>query len=77
MEIIDELEPYRRGLYTGSLGYFSLNGNVDLNIIIRSPIFIGGKAYLHAGAGIVYDSQWEREYNEILSKAQAMMQAVV
>jgi len=73
MEIIDELEPLRRGPYTGSLGYLSFSGNMDLNIIIRTFIVKGGRAYIQAGAGIVADSDPEREYYETLKKAEALV----
>lgn len=76
MEIIEELEPVRRGPYTGSMGYLSFNGNLDLNIIIRTLIIIGKKAYVQAGAGIVADSQCEKEYYETLYKAEALLKAV-
>lgn len=75
MEIIAELEPVRRGPYTGSMGYFSFGGNLDLNIIIRTLIVIGQKAYVQAGAGIVADSRPEKEYYETLYKAEALLKA--
>ncbi len=80
MEIIEELEPVRRGLYTGSMGYLDYSGNMDLNIVIRS-LFCkktaeGTKGYLQAGAGIVADSIPEREYKESLNKAQAILRAM-
>lgn len=73
MEIIDELEPKRRGPYTGSVGYVGYNGNMDLNIIIRTFLVKEGKAYVQAGAGIVADSEPEREYYESLKKAEALI----
>ncbi len=76
MEIIEELEPVRRGIYTGSMGYIGYDGRVDLNIIIRSALVKGGKIYFNAGAGIVADSDPEREYEETLFKAEAIMQAL-
>lgn len=76
MEIIDELEPVRRGVYTGSMGYLSFNGGMDLNIIIRTILIKEGKAYAQAGAGIVADSMPEREYFESLQKAQALINAL-
>ena len=72
MEIIEELEPYKRGIYTGSIGYLGFDGAWDLNIVIRTIILKDGKAYLHAGGGIVVDSQPEEEYMETLVKAQAL-----
>ncbi|HBS36456.1 MAG TPA: anthranilate synthase component I, partial [Parvularcula sp.] len=71
MEIIDELEPVRRGPYTGSFGYLGWNGDLDLNIIIRTLVLSGEKGYLQVGAGIVADSDPLREYEETLHKAQA------
>ncbi len=76
MEIIDELEPNRRGPYTGSLGYISFNGNADLNIIIRTFILKGNKAYFNVGGGIVHDSQPEVEYQETLDKARGLLKAL-
>jgi len=73
MEIIDELEQRRRGPYTGSVGYIGHNGNMDLNIIIRTFLVKDGKAYVQAGAGIVADSDPEREYYESLKKAEALI----
>ncbi|HVG02870.1 MAG TPA: anthranilate synthase component I family protein [Nitrospira sp.] len=71
MEIIEELEPVRRGLYTGSLGYFSWSGDLDLNILIRTLVITRTKGYLQVGAGIVADSEPDREYDETLAKAGA------
>ena len=76
MEIIDELEPVRRGVYTGSLGYIDLHGNMDLNIVIRTMILRKGKGHLQVGAGIVHDSDPEKEYEETLHKAEALVQAL-
>ncbi len=76
MEIIDELEPVRRGLYTGSLGYIDLHGNMDLNIVIRTILLQRGKGHLQVGAGIVYDSDPEKEYRETLHKAKALVLAL-
>jgi len=73
MEIIDELEQRRRGPYTGSIGYIGHNANMDLNIIIRTFLVKEGKAYVQAGAGIVADSEPEREYYESLKKAEALI----
>lgn len=72
MEIIDELEPYRRGIYTGSIGYLGFDGAWDLNIVIRTILLKNGRAYLHAGGGIVADSVPEHEYQETLHKAKAL-----
>lgn len=76
MEIIDELEPTRRGPYAGAVGYMSLNGNMDTCITIRTLIVKGKKVYVQAGAGIVADSVPELEYRETVNKALAMMKAV-
>lgn len=76
MQIIDELEPVRRNIYTGSMGWIGYNGDMELNIIIRTVLSTGGKLYLHAGAGIVADSVPEREYDETLYKAGASMEAL-
>jgi anthranilate synthase component 1 len=76
MQIIEELEPIRRGPYAGAVGYFSFNGNLDSCITIRTIVLSGGKAYIQAGAGIVADSNPESEYRETINKATAMMRAV-
>lgn len=76
MEIIDELEPVRRGPYTGSMGYIGFSGNMDMNIIIRSFVIKDGYAYVQAGAGIVADSDPEREYYETLKKAEALIKTL-
>lgn len=73
MEIIDELEQTRRGPYTGSIGYIGYNGNMDLNIVIRTFLIKDKTAYVQAGAGIVADSDPEREYYESLKKAEALI----
>jgi para-aminobenzoate synthetase component 1 len=76
MEIIAELEPTRRGLYTGSLGYVSFSGALDLSIAIRTFVVKGGGVFFQAGAGIVADSDPEREYEETLQKALGMAAAL-
>jgi anthranilate synthase component 1 len=76
MEIIDELEPTRRGTYGGAVGYFSFNGNMDFCITIRTILLKDGKIYVQAGAGIVADSDPDTEYQESINKAQGMMQAI-
>ncbi|MDP2167345.1 MAG: anthranilate synthase component I family protein [Thermodesulfovibrionales bacterium] len=73
MEIIDELEPVRRGPYTGSAGYIGFSGSADFNIIIRTFIIKDRTAYVQAGAGIVADSDPEREYSEAIKKAEALI----
>ena len=75
-EIIEQLEPVRRGPYTGSLGYMSWSGDLDLNIIIRTLVMTDSCSYLQVGAGIVADSDPLREYEETLLKAQAVMKAL-
>jgi anthranilate/para-aminobenzoate synthase component I len=76
MEIIDELEPVARGPYTGSLGYISNAGDMDLNIIIRTLVIKDGMAHIQVGAGIVADSDPTREYFETLQKAEALRKAL-
>jgi len=76
MQIIESLEPVRRGPYTGSLGYVSWSGDLDLNIIIRTLVLRGGRGYLQVGAGIVADSDPAREYQETLYKAGALIEAL-
>ncbi len=76
MEIIEELEPTKRGAYAGAVGYFGYSGNMDTCITIRTLIIKNGKVYVQAGAGIVADSVPENEYIETVNKAMAMMKAV-
>ncbi len=76
MEIIDELEPFKRGPYAGAVGYFSFSGNMDMAITIRTLVFVKGKAYLQAGAGIVAESVPAREFKECEHKAAAMLAAL-
>ncbi|MBM4447078.1 MAG: aminodeoxychorismate synthase component I [Chloroflexi bacterium] len=76
MEIIDELEPTRRSVYTGAIGYLSFGHNLDLNIVIRTFIIKGNKAYFQVGGGIIYDSNAESEYQETMDKAKALIQAL-
>ena len=76
MEIINELESIQRGIYAGSVGYFSFNGNMDTAISIRTVVFEKGKAYIQAGAGIVADSKPEQEYEETVNKAMGMLKAL-
>ena len=76
MEIIEELEPTKRGPYAGSVGYFSFSGNMDMCITIRTIIFKNKKAYIQAGAGIVADSDPEKEYLETVNKAKGMFKAI-
>jgi anthranilate synthase component 1 len=76
MQIIDEVEPVRRGLYAGAVGAFSYSGGVDTCIAIRTIYLKGGRAYVQAGGGVVYDSQAELEYQETLNKARAALRAI-
>lgn len=76
MEIIDELEPTQRGVYTGSIGYIGLDGTADLNIAIRTILVRDGAAYFQVGGGIVADSDPAAEYQETLDKGQRLFQAL-
>ncbi len=76
MEIIDELEPTKRSVYTGSIGYLSFNEDMDINIVIRTFLIKEGKAYFQVGGGIIYDSDPEAEYMETLDKARALILAL-
>ncbi|MFM2432100.1 MAG: hypothetical protein RLZZ511_3314, partial [Cyanobacteriota bacterium] len=80
MEIIEELEPVRRSLFYGSCGYLDVRGNLDLNILIRTLLYAptesGARVWGQVGAGIVADSDPEREWFESLQKAQAQLQAL-
>jgi anthranilate synthase component 1 len=76
MEIIDELEPTRRGLYGGAILYLDFSGNLDSCIALRTLVAKGGRAYIQAGGGVVADSVPEREYQETINKARAVMAAL-
>lgn len=76
MEIIEELEPVRRGVYGGSVGYFGYSGNMDMCIAIRTMVIKGGRIYVQAGAGIVADSVPEKEYDETENKAKGLFKAI-
>ncbi len=76
MEILDELEPHARGICMGAAGYISLHGTMELNVAIRTMVYKDRKVYFHAGGGIVADSDPEKEYEETLVKASAMIQAL-
>jgi len=76
MEIIDELEPVRRGIYGGAVGYVSFSGNMDLAIAIRTLVVKEGKVHLQAGAGIVADSDPAAEWQETVNKAMAVRRAI-
>jgi len=76
MEIVEDLEPVRRGPYAGAVGHFDFHGNLDLCIAIRTLVYANGRAYWGAGAGIVADSDPDREWQETLSKGRALWTAV-
>ncbi|MCX8053205.1 MAG: aminodeoxychorismate synthase component I, partial [Armatimonadetes bacterium] len=76
MEIIEELEPHRRGIYTGSAGFIDFSGRMELNIVIRSFVVHKERVYFHAGGGIVADSDPEMEYQETLDKVSGLMAAL-
>jgi anthranilate/para-aminobenzoate synthase component I len=76
MQIITELEPHARGLYTGSIGYLGFSGGMDLNIVIRTILLQGGRAYVQVGGGVVHDSEPRREYKETLHKARSQLIAL-
>jgi anthranilate synthase component 1 len=76
MEIIEELEPTRRGVYSGAVGYISWSGNMDTAIAIRTAVIKNDRLYIQAGAGIVADSNPRNEWNETMNKARAIFRAV-
>ena len=76
MEIIDELEPTKRLVYGGAIGYIDFTGNMDTCIAIRTILMMGDKAYIQAGAGIVADSVPEREFEETQNKARALIRSI-
>jgi anthranilate synthase component 1 len=76
MQIIDEVEPHRRGPYAGAVGYFDFNGNMDTCIALRTIVVQGGTAYVQAGAGIVADSVPANEWQETLNKARGLLKAI-
>jgi anthranilate synthase component 1 len=76
MEIIAEIEPEKRGPYAGAVGYFSFSGNMDMAIAIRTMVVTNSVAFTQAGCGVVYDSVPEREYEETMNKARALLKAV-
>jgi anthranilate synthase component I len=77
MEIIEELEPEKRGIYAGTIGYIDFRGNTDTCITIRTMVYKDKTVNIQAGAGIVYDSVPEKEYQETINKAKALMKALV
>jgi len=76
MQIIDELEPESRGPYAGCLGYFGFDGDMDMCITIRTLMLEGKKIFIHAGGGIVNDSNPAREYDETVNKSKAVLKAI-
>ncbi len=76
MEIIEDLEPTRRSVYTGAIGYLGFSGTMDLNIVIRTILWKGNRAYYQVGGGIVYDSDPGMEYEETLDKGRALAEAL-
>ena len=76
MQIIEQLEPVRRGPYAGAVGYFDYSGNMDTCIAIRTVYLFDGHAHVQAGAGVVADSRPEAEYQETLHKAGALLRAI-
>ena len=75
MEVIDELEPTRRGIYGGAIGYLDFSGNLDTCIAIRTMVVKEGVAYIQAGGGIVADSDPDAEFQETVNKAMALLRA--
>jgi anthranilate synthase component 1 len=76
MEVIDEVEPQRRGPYAGAVGYIDFTGNMDTCIALRTLVLQGSTAYVQAGAGIVYDSDPATEYEETVNKARGLLKAI-
>jgi len=76
MQIIDDLEPVKRGVYAGAVGYFDFSGNMDTCIAIRTMVVTDNKVYIQAGAGIVADSDPTKEFEETQNKAEALVQAL-
>ena len=75
MQIIDELEKEKRGVYAGGVGYFSAGGDMDTCIALRTGVVKDGKLYVQAGGGVVYDSDPEAEYQETVHKSNAIRKA--
>jgi anthranilate synthase component I len=76
MQLLEEIEPVRRGIYAGAVGYFDGAGDMDLAIAIRTAVMTGGRAYVQAGAGVVADSVPANEEAETRNKARAVLQAI-
>jgi para-aminobenzoate synthetase component 1 len=76
MEIIEELEPNRRGLYCGAIGYVGFDGNMDTNIAIRTAVYSDDEIRFYAGGGVVADSELAKEYRETLDKASSMLELI-
>ena len=76
MEVIDEMEPQKRGPYAGAVGYIDFSGNMDMCIALRTLVLQSGKAYIQAGCGVVYDSVPSAEYEETVNKARGMIKAL-
>jgi anthranilate synthase component 1 len=75
MQIIDELEPEKRGVYGGGVGYFSASGDMDMCIALRTAVLRGENLFIQSGGGVVYDSDPEAEYMETVHKSQAIRKA--
>jgi anthranilate/para-aminobenzoate synthase component I len=76
MEVIAALEEEERGVYSGAIGYLSRDGGIDFNIVIRTIVCAGGRAYLRVGGGIIADSDPAAEYAETIDKARALLDAL-
>lgn len=75
MQIIDELEPEKRGVYGGGVGYFAANGDMDMCIALRTAVLKNAVLYIQAGGGVVYDSDPEAEFQETVHKSKAILRA--
>jgi para-aminobenzoate synthetase component 1 len=76
MQQLARLEPVRRGVYSGALGYLDVRGGADLSVVIRTALVQAGRAYVHTGGGVVADSEARAEWRESLDKARALLEAV-